>query len=216
MKAEQAITINPANSVLIVVDVQNEFCKPGGARYTDTSASLMPAFILALKGLVERVRGAKIPIVYVHSVRTLDEAEFTVFKRDPHLETRGWGAAIIDEVLPQPGDTVIDKSSHDCFFNTDMNRTLNNLVSDPTCCQAVITGGAINVCVYHATMGFYLRDYWTLVVTDCCFYGTDTARDTAISQFSLGAYPNIFLTRSDLVKVSPVPSPGRPGLVPGT
>ena len=142
--------------------------------------------------------------------------DFLIMSPSYRTEGRSWGAAIIDEVLPQPGDTVIDKSSHDCFFNTDMNKTLNRLVSDPTCCQAIITGGAINVCVYHAAMGFYLRDYWTLVVTDCCFYGTATARDTAISQFSLGAYPNIFLTRSDLVNVFPVPVPGRPSLVPGT
>ena len=81
MKLEQAVDINPANSILIVVDVQNEFCKPGGARYTNTNARLMPAVIPAIQGLVEKVRAAKIPIIYVHSVRTLKETEFTVKQR---------------------------------------------------------------------------------------------------------------------------------------
>ena len=55
-----------------------------------------------------------------------------------------------------------------------------------------------------------------MVVTDCCFYTVDFAKDLAIKQFSLAAYPNIFLTRSDLVKVSAIPVSGRPNLVPGT
>jgi nicotinamidase-related amidase len=216
MKSEQAVSINPANSIFVVVDVQNEFCKPGGARYTDTSARLMPTFIPAIQGLEEKVREAKIPIIYVHSVRTLKEAEFTVFGRDNHLGMGSWGAEIIDEVKPQAGDVVIDKFSHDCFLRKDMDEALSELVPDPTNCQVIITGGAINVCVYHATMGFYLRDYWTVVATDCCFYGVDAAKDIAMTQFSLAAYPNIFLTRSDLIDVSSVPVPGRPGLVPGT
>lgn len=216
MKSEQAMSVNPANSILVVVDVQNEFCKPGGFRYTSTSARLMPTFIPAITGLVEKVRAAKIPIIYIHSVRTLKEAEFTVFGRDKYLELRSWGAEIIDEIKPHKGDIVIDKFSHDCFFRKELDEALKKLVSDPTNCQVIITGGAINVCVYHATMGFYLRDYWTVVVTDCCFYSVEFAKDLALNQFSLAAYPNIFLTRSDLVQISSTPAPGRPKLVHGT
>ncbi len=216
MKPEQAVSINPANSVLIVVDVQNEFCKPGGVRYTSTSARIMPTFIPAIKGLVEKVRVAKIPIIYIQSVRTLKEAEFTVFKRDKHLEMGSWGAEIIDEIKPKKSDIVIDKFSHDCFLRPDMDKALKKLVPDPTNCQAIITGGAINVCVYHATMGFHLRDYWTVLVTDCCYYSVDSAKEIALNQFSLATYANIFLTRSDLVKVSSTPTPGRPKLVLGT
>lgn len=216
MKSEQAVSINPANSVLIVVDVQNEFCKPGSARYTSTSARLMTTFIPAITGLVERVRAAKIPIIYIHSVRTLNEAEFTIFGRAKHLEVGSWGTGIIDEVKPQKGDNVIEKFSHDCFFRKDLDEVLNKLVPDPTKCQAIITGGALNVCVYHAAMGFHLRDYWTVMVTDCCYYAFDFAKDIALQQFSLGGYPNIFLTRSDLIKISSTLAPGRPEMVPGT
>ncbi len=216
MKSEQPVSINPANSVLVVVDVENEFCMPGGARYTNTSARLMPTFIPAITALVEKVRAAKIPIIYIHSVRTLKEAEFTVFGRDKHLELGSWGAEIIDEIKPRKGDTVIDKFSHDCFLRKDLDQALKKLVPDPTHYQAIITGGALNICVYHATMGFYVRDYWTMVVTDCCYYGVDSAKDIVLTQFSLAAYPNIFLTRSDLIQVSSVAAPGRPKLVPGT
>ena len=216
MKLEQAIDINPANSILVVVDVQNEFCKPGGARYTNTNARLMPAVIPAIQCLVEKVRAAKIPIIYVHSVRTLKETEFTVFGRDHYLELGSWGAEIIDEIKPKKDDIVIDKFSHDCFLRKDMDEALNKLVPDPTNCQAIITGGNINICVYHAAMGFHLRDYWTVMVTDCCFYSVDSAKETAMTQFSLMGYPNIFLTRSDLINISSIPVPERCKLVPGT
>jgi ureidoacrylate peracid hydrolase len=216
LKSEQPVSINPANAVFVAVDVENEFCKPGGARYTDVSARIMPVFIPTMKALLEKVRAAKIPIIYIHSVRTLKEAQFTVFGRDKLLELGSWGAAIIDEIEPQRGDIVIDKFTHDCFFKTALDQTLERLVPDPTSCQAVITGGAIHVCAYHAAMGFHLRNYWTVVVMDCCYAGLGSAKGFAVSQFSLGAYPNIFLTRSDLIEVSSVAVPGRPKLVPGT
>jgi hypothetical protein len=71
-------------------------------------------------------------------------------------------------------------------------------------------------CVYHAVMGFYLRNYWTVVVTDGVYCRTDEGRDRAFAQYSEPSYPNIFLSRSDLSefsadpdRVGPRPRPGQ-------
>lgn len=216
MKSIQKISINPANAILMVVDMENEFLRPGGARYNEITTKIGPGVIAAAKSLIERSRAAKVPIIYIQSQRTLKEPEFTVFKRDIHLEQGTWASQIIDEIKPQSGDIVVPKYSHDAFFDGKLDKELKKLVPDPLRHQAVICGGAVNVCVYHCTMGFYLRDYWTSVVTDAVYYNQDFGFDVAMKQYSLKAYPNIFLTRSNLVEVSSVPKAGAPNLVPGS
>ncbi len=206
--------LNPANAVLVIVDMENEFCKPGGTAYTETSARIMPGVISALRGLSEQARAAGIPIIYIQSVRTLEEPEFTVFGRPPHLKLGSSATEIVEELKPQEKDIVIQKFSHDPFYRKDLDEALQKLVPDPTNYYAIVTGGAVNVCVYHATMGFYLRDYWTVVPLDCVFYLDDSGKERALEQFSSRGYPNIFLSRSDLIEVSSVPAPGRPTLVP--
>ena len=203
MKPLQSFHINQQNAILIIVDVQNEFARPGGKLGSEVSARIMPGVISAIQGLAERARSAGIPIIYIQSVRTLKEPEFTVFGREPHLELGTWAAEIVDELKPHEGDMVVQKFSHDPFLRQDLDEVLQKLVPDPTKYYAVVTGGAINVCVYHTVMGFHLRNYWTVVPVDCVYYINEAAYGRALEQFSEERpYPNVFLSRSDLIEIS--------------
>jgi len=203
MKPLQGFHINQQNAILIIVDVQNEFARPGGKLGSEVSARIMPGVISAIQGLAEPARSAGIPIIYIQSVRTLKEPEFTVFGREPHLELGTWAAEIVDELKPHEGDVVVQKFSHDPFLRQDLDEVLQKLVPDPTKYYAVVTGGAINVCVYHTVMGFHLRNYWTVVPVDCVYYINEPAYERALGQFSEERpYPNVFLSRSDLIEIS--------------
>jgi len=215
MKPLQRICINRDNAVMIIVDMEHEFCRPGGKLYSDTSDRIMPGVISAIQGLSERIRNAGIPIIYIHSLRTHKEPEFTVFGLEPILKQGTWAVEIVEELKPHQGDIIVQKSSHDPFYRPDLDKVLQGLVRDPTNCCAVVTGGAVNVCVYHTVMGFHLRDYWTVVPVDSVYYMSDAGNLRALEQFSdFGPYPNIFLSRSDLIEVSQVPSRVRPNPVP--
>jgi len=203
MKPLQSFHINQQNAILIIVDVQNEFARPGGKLGSEVSARIMPGVISAIQRLAEPARSAGIPIIYIQSVRTLKEPEFTVFGREPHLELGTWAAEIVDELKPYEGDMVVQKFSHDPFLRQDLDEVLQKLVPDPTKYYAVVTGGAINVCVYHTVMGFHLRNYWTVVPVDCVYYINEAAYGRALEQFSEERpYPNVFLSRSDLIEIS--------------
>ena len=215
MKSLQNIYINAGNSILIIVDMENNFCKPGGKSYNETSARIMPGVISAIQGLAERSRSAGIPIIYIQSVRTLHEPEFTVFGREPLLEIGTWAVEIVDELKPHRGEVVIQKFSHDPFYNTDLDKALSKLVADPTKCYAVVTGGAVSVCVYHAVMGFHLRNYWTVVPVDSVYYASDSTKQIALEQFSGRSYANVFLSRSDLIEASRIPATAHPAPIPG-
>ena len=214
MKSLQNIYINPGNSILIIVDMENEFCKPGGKVYYEASARIMLGVISAIQGLAGRSRSVGIPIIYIQSVRTLREPEFTVFGGEPKLEIGSWAVEIVDELKPHQKDIVVQKFSHDPFYKIDLDKVLQKLVPDPTKYYAVVTGGSINVCVYHAVMGFYLRNYWTVVPVDSVYYLSDSGNQRALEQFSERAYPNVFLSRSDLIEVSHVPAAARPAPIP--
>ena len=206
MKSLQNIYMNKANAILVIVDVENEFCKPGGKRYSETIAPQVPPLISAISELLERCRSADIPIIYVQSVRTLQEPEFTVFGKDPYLEVGTWAVEIVEELKPREVETVVPKYSHDPFYKTDLDQILQRLVPDPTKCYAVVTGGATDVCHYDAVMGFYLRNYWTVVPVDCTYATSEWGKTIALEQFSGLGYRSIFLTRSDLIQVSHDPT----------
>lgn len=212
LKSLERISINRQNSILVIVDMENEFCKPSGKLYSETSARIMPGVISTICGLSQQCRSAGIPVIYVQSVRTLQEPEFTVFGMEPLLEMGTWGVEIIDELKPQEGDIIVQKFSHDPFYKEELDQLLERLVPDTTRYYAVVTGGGINVCVYHTVMGFYLRNYWTVVTVDGVYYYADSDNQRALEQFSHPAYPNIFLSRSDLIHVSHVSAVDRPTL----
>ena len=113
---------------------------------------------------------------------------------------------IVDELQPHGQNPVIQKFSHDPFWNTDLDRILETLVPDTTRYYAIVTGGSVSVCAYHAVLGFHLRNYWTVVPVDCVFYSIDSGKQRALEQLSSPAYSNVFLSHSDLIEVHDVPS----------
>jgi nicotinamidase-related amidase len=202
MKELKRISASPLNSLLIVVDMQNEFCSPGGTMYSETSSRIMPGIISGIRQLTERFRHTGIPVIYIQSVRTFQEPEFTVFGARPMLKIGTPAVEIVDDLKPHPGDTIIQKFSHDPFLKPDLDLLLKKLVPDPTRCCAIVTGGGLNVCVYHTLMGFHLRNYWTILPLDCVYYLEEREKEATLQQLSIFAYPNIFFTRSDLIEVS--------------
>ena len=216
MKALQNIRIDPENAILIIVDMENEFCKPDGKLYSEVSAKVAPRVISAIQELSEKARNAGIHIIYIQSVRTLQETEFAVFGQQPILQIGTWASKFVDELEPQKGDIVVRKFCHDPFFNTDLDQVLRRLVPDPTNYYAVVTGGDVGVCLYHAVMGFHLRDFWTIVPVDCVYYISEARNQRALEQFSDPPYPNVFLSRSDQIEVSKSAELPRSWPKPGT
>ena len=215
MKSLQNIYINKGNAILVIVDIENEFCKPGGKRYSATSVKTVPPVISTVRGLLERCRNADIPIIYIQSVRTLKEPEFTVFGKEPLLAEGTWAVEIVEELQPRSGDIVVPKHCHDPFHETNFDQILYGLVPDPTKYYAIITGGATEVCLYHTVLEFYVRNYWTVVPVDGTYSLSEAGKRIALEQFSLRSYRSIFLTRSDLIEVTQDPTRLATSPIPG-
>ncbi len=197
MATERVLNLDAQRSLVMVVDMQNNNCTPTGQRYSPRNAAIIPN----IKGLLDKARAAHLPTIFMQSVRSFKEPQFTVFGYpDRILQEGSKDAEIVEALSPQKGDFVVKKHSHDAFYKTELDDLLAKLVDDPTTWHAIVTGVSADVCAYHAVMGFHLRDYWTVVPVDCIASVFDGGTDLALRQFSLKGYSyNIQTSRSDLI-----------------
>ncbi|MGH7844536.1 MAG: cysteine hydrolase family protein [Candidatus Binatia bacterium] len=215
MKDVHPIYANPANSILVVINMQNEFCKPGGIIHDERPVKEMPQIIGVVKTVTQKAREVGIPIIHIQSTRSSDEPEFTVYGNKPIIKAGSWGAEIVAELKPQERDVVVAAWWQDPFYKSKLNHIVEGLVEEPTKSHAILVGGDIVGALYLTAMGFYLRNHWVVVPIDA-IYGDQDGHEFALNQFSKSSLPNIFLTRSDLIELSSVPEPAIQGLMPNT
>lgn len=215
MKDIHSIYANPGNAIVTVVNMQNEFCKPGGIIHDDRALEQMPQVISAVRTVTEQAREVGIPIIHIQSLRTQEEPEFTVYGAKPILKAGTWATEIIDELKPHEQDIVVQAWWHDPFSKTKLNNIVEGLVEEPTKSHAIVMGGDIVGCLYLTMMGFFLRNHWVVLPIDAA-YGDQEGQEFALTQYSKSSLPGVFLARSDLLEFSRVPDMAVRGLKPNT
>lgn len=196
------IELNPESTGLIIVDMQNEGCERHGPE--------MKPVIANIRAVLDRFRAANGKIIHVQSVRTKDHPEFTVFGRPYALILGSHGADFVPELKPLPGETVVQKTSHDCFYKTQMESVLEKFDLQTCRDRIVVTGIGSSNCVYHAVIGFHIRNYYTTVLEDCIHGVAPHSQPFALAQFRSGAYNfNVTVARSDETRLLEPPAAKR-------
>ena len=194
--ANAKIKLHSESTGLVIVDMQVEGCERHGPG--------MKPVIANIRRLLDRFREINGKIIHVQSVRTKDHPEFTVFGRPYGLLIDSPGAEFVEELRPLPGENVVQKTSHDCFYKTSMEAVLEKLDLRSCRDKIVVTGIGSSNCVYHAVIGFHIRNYYSIVPEDC-IHGVDPqSQPFALHQFRSNAYNfNVTVSRSaDLQLVS--------------
>jgi biuret amidohydrolase len=165
---------------LIIVDMQVEGCERHGP-------GVLPV-IGRIRSLLDRFRKANGNVIHIQSVRHKEHPEFTFFGRPYSLLIDSPGAEFVEELKPLPGELVVQKFSHDCFYQTRLEELLQQLGIRPCQSDVVVTGIGSNNCVYHAVIGFHIRNFKTLVPEDCIHATHPDGQAFALSQFRSHAY----------------------------
>jgi ureidoacrylate peracid hydrolase len=179
--------VDPRHTAVVVIDVQNDFCAPGG--YYDRTGARLPgiqAMIPRLQAFLSAARRVSIPVVFVGAA--YDEPFLSEIQKERHVrrfgkvqpccETGSWGAQF-HGVTPEPGEVVVHKRRYSAFHGTDLDLHLRARRVR----TVVLTGVATNVCVETAARDAYMRDYYVVVVDDCT-----AAREDALHR---GALTNV-------------------------
>ena len=197
MDAERTIELTPQNSGLIIVDMQAEGCERHGA-------TLKPV-IRNIRALLDRFRQVNGKIIHVQSVRAKDHPEFTFFGKEHSLIENSSAVEFVDELKPDSSEVVVKKYSHDCFYQTVMEEQLKKYDLRPCRDHIIVTGIGSNNCVYHAVIGFHIRNYIVHVPEDCIHASRADGQEFALSQFRSPAYNyNVSVTRSEHIKLAGV------------
>lgn len=180
------LEIDPRRTAVVVVDMQNDFGSPGGlfAR-AGIDISGIQAAVGPTSTLIQAARRAGLPVVYLKMGFREDLSDLGpdgAVNHDRHLffgagqasaapsggESRvlvrdTWNTAIIDELAPEPQDTVVYKHRFSGFFETDLDARLRALgVRD-----LLFTGCTTSVCVESTVRDAMYRDYRCVVLEDC-------------------------------------------------
>ncbi|MFX0097707.1 MAG: cysteine hydrolase family protein [Candidatus Hodarchaeota archaeon] len=154
---------------LLIIDMLNDFIKENSILEVPRGRDIIPN----IQQLISKAKEERIPVIYVCDAHEIDDNEFLEFK--PHAVKGTEGAEVVEELRPQKGDIIIEKTKFDGFYSTELNRILKELKVN----SLIITGVLTDICILYTTASARMREYKTYVVSN----GTATHEEETHKRF---------------------------------
>lgn len=179
-----AFALDPRHTALLVIDMQRDFCEPGGyAAASGADVRLLRAPIGNIRRLLDAARETGAMVAFTREGHRADLSDCLPAKRRRsalagapigacgplgRLLIRGErGHGIIDELGPAGGEPIVDKPGYCAFYQTD----LELLLKARDIRQVILTGVTTEVCVSSTLRGAVERGFDCLAVGDACASG---------------------------------------------
>jgi nicotinamidase-related amidase len=168
--------VAPPHTALLLIDMVNDLIDPAGKAALRAGRPIdhARAAIAPQRALLDATRAAGVRIVYINHATLPDQAGAS----GPWLEARGratysvedlclagsWGAQVVDELAPQPGDLVVQKYRYSGFAGTNLDLLLRSARVETVICAGVST----NACVESTAREAFSHDYYVIYTSDAC------------------------------------------------
>lgn len=178
------ISFDLERSALIVIDMQNDFCHPGGwLAHIGVDVTPARAPIVPLGKLLPPLRAADVPVIWLNwgnrpDRLNLSPALLHVYNPDgtqtglgdplpesgaPVLQAGSWSAEVVAELTPAAADIRIDKYRMSGFQDTVLDSVLRNLGVT----TLLFAGVNLDQCVLCTLQDANFHGYDCLLLEDC-------------------------------------------------
>lgn len=203
--------IQPSHTALVVVDMQRDFCLPGGAfDQQGIDISMYPEMVPRLSRLLDAAREAQATVIFIQMTvlpgRRSESPAQIRFNMRMHLEDRGplqplWytvdgseGQAVIPELAPIEGELLVRKYRSSSFWGTNLDMLLRSNGIQ----TLVMTGCTTEGCVESTARDAMFNDYYVVVAEDCVASDDREQHDASLllmrHRFDVVASPEIIST----------------------
>jgi len=183
----QAIDISPADSAVVVVDMQNDFGSEGGLfALGGIDISGIRTVVPRIGEVLAAARQAGILVVYLKmgfrpdlsdtgglnspnwikhaQLRPIGETITTPEGTQSRILIRDtWNTDIVPELTPEAVDVVVYKNRFSGFYGTD----LDQILKARSIKTLIFTGCTTSICVESTIRDAMFRDYVCLLLADC-------------------------------------------------
>jgi ureidoacrylate peracid hydrolase len=153
---------------LVLVDLQNDYCAPGGVfERAGMRVDGLDKLVASTNRLVAAARAGGHIVIWVRMVWDEDGGPGLLAERSPFLAREGlrrgtWGAEPLDGLDVAPDDAIVEKRRFSAFFDTGLEELLLREGVD-----TIVTGGVrTDFCVESTVRDAFFRDIEVLVVAD--------------------------------------------------
>ncbi|MEP7244143.1 MAG: isochorismatase family cysteine hydrolase [Gammaproteobacteria bacterium] len=190
LKAQpQSIAIDLNRTAVVVVDMQNDFCAPGG--WFDSLgvpvAAIHPIYP-RIKAVTDSARALNVPVIWLGFGTRPDRANLAPITRypfarvgggvglgdsitgrgrsEPHniLEKGSWGAEVVPELGARPTDIHVDKHRISGFWDTP----LDSILRQHDIKTVAFLGVNSDECVFATLIDGSFHGYDTIMIEDGC------------------------------------------------
>jgi nicotinamidase-related amidase len=153
---QDEVEVDPAHTALIVIDMQNDFVKQGGALHVAEAEATLPS----IQRLLALARDSGIKVAYSQDTHEEGDPEWEIWGE--HARRGSWGWQLVEELRPREGELVLQKVRYDAFYGTHLDHFLRLWGVE----SVVVCGTVANICVHYTAASAALRWYRVVIPRD--------------------------------------------------
>lgn len=191
----RSFVLRPDRAALIIVDMQRDFCQPGGYGSAADAAAVarFGDLIPAIAKVLAASRRNGMQIIATREGHAPDLSDITPAKMQRSIEygcpygalgpmgrvlIRGeYGHGIVDDLRLQEGEIVVDKPGYSAFHSTPLQQILRDRRIE----DLLFTGVTTDVCVFSTLREAVDQGFRCLILEDCTESFTPGMRDATMT-----------------------------------